>query len=104
MPRHHTHTRTPLNTGGYISQLNTLYGPIIDGKVEVHKMGTTVLRHLQINQYLRYWKRRTGAGVWAYKTDIEGHAAACRRAQKSNPKLVLNPNRPQTLVLNPNRP
>ena len=54
--------------------------------VVTHKMGATVLRHLQKTQYLRYWKTRTGAGAWADNVDIEGHAAACRRARKGNPK------------------
>ena len=82
------HPDTPKYREKYISQLNTLYGPTIDGKVVVHKMGATVLRHPQINQYLRYWENRTGAGAWAYKTDIEGDASAYRRAQEANPNTV----------------
>ena len=47
-----------------------------------------MLRHLQTKQFLRYWKTRTNAGAWARNTDIEGHAAACHRAQKANPNTV----------------
>ena len=47
-----------------------------------------MLLRLQVNQYLMCWKNRTGAGAWAYNADIEGHAAACRRAQKADPNTV----------------
>ena len=69
---------------GYVSQLNSVYGPAIEGNVVVHTMGATMIRHLQVNQYIRYWETRSGAGAWAYNAEIEGHTAACRRAQKAN--------------------
>ena len=50
-----------------------------------HKMGPTVLRHLQQTQYIDYWRSRTGAGAWFENADIAGHAAACKRARKGNP-------------------
>ena len=78
----YAHPDTPECRSDCISQLNSLYGPAIDEEVVMHKMGATVLRHLQVNQYLRYWKNWTEAGVWAYKADVEGHVAACRRAQR----------------------
>ena len=52
----------------------------------MHKAGGAVLRHLQKTQYLRYWKSRRGTGACAENADIEGHAAACRRARKGNPR------------------
>ena len=73
---------------GYVSQLDSIYGPMIDDKVVVHQMGETVLRYLQVKQYRRYWKTRSGAGAWVYNADFEGHAAACRRAQKANPNIM----------------
>ena len=48
------HPGTPVYRDDYVSQLDPLYGPIIDGTVVVHKMGATILRHLQVSQYLRY--------------------------------------------------
>ena len=48
---------------GYYSQFNTVWGAMIGGEIVVHKAGTTVLRHLQNTQYLRYWKTRRGAGA-----------------------------------------
>ena len=68
------------------SQFDTVWGVMIDGKVAVHKTGAIVLRHLQKRQYPRYWKTRRGAGAWAENADIEGHAAARRRARKGNPR------------------
>ena len=65
-----------------------MYGPTIDGKVVVREMGGTVLKYPQVKQYLRYWKTRTRAGVWADKADIDGHAANCMRAKKANPNTV----------------
>ena len=59
---------------------------MIDGTVVAHKMGPTMLRHLQKTQYLDYWQSKTGAGAWADNVDIEGHAAACRRARNGNPQ------------------
>ena len=73
---------------GYCSQFDTLYGATIDGKVVTHKMGVTVPRYLQTTQYLPYWKTRTGTGGWADNSDIKGHAAACRRERKGNPKQL----------------
>ena len=73
-------------SGGYYSQFNTVWDATIDDKIVVHKAGATVLRHLQKTQYLRYWKTQRGAGAWAGNADIEGHAAACRRARKGNPR------------------
>ena len=61
---------------------------MIKGVVVAHKMGPTVLRHLQQTQYLDYWRSRTGAGAWFKHTDIDGHAAACKRARKWNPKRM----------------
>lgn len=82
------HPDTPENREGYVSQLISMYGQTIEGKVVAHKMGATVLRHLQFSQYLRYWKARAGAGAWAYNADIGGHTAAYRRAQKANANTV----------------
>ena len=59
---------------------------MIEGKVVTHKIGPTVLRHLQKTQYLDHWRNRTGAGYWTDNADIEGHAATYRRARKGNPK------------------
>ena len=59
---------------------------MIDRKVVTHKIGTTVLWHLQKRQYPRYWRARRGPGAWTGNADIDGHAAACRRARKGNPK------------------
>ena len=50
----YVHPGTPEYRVGYSSQLNSLYGSMIEGEEVVHKMGDTVLRHLQVNQYLRY--------------------------------------------------
>ena len=63
-----------------------IWGVMIEGKVVVHKARAAILRHLQKTQYLRYWHTRRGAGSWAKNADIEGHAAACRRAHKGNPR------------------
>ena len=84
------HPNTPEYREGCASQLDSVYGSTIDGKVVVHKMGTTLLRHLQVKHYPRYWVTRSRAGAWVGNTDIEGHAAACRRAQKANPNAVSN--------------
>ena len=54
----------------------------------MHKMGVAVLRHPQVKQCLRYWGTRSGAGAWACNANIEGHAAACQRAQKANLNTV----------------
>ena len=70
---------------GYCSQFDTIWGATIDGQVVTHKMGATVLRHLQTTQYLRYWRTRTRSGAWAGNTDIEGHTSACKRARKGTP-------------------
>ena len=80
------HSESPLYRIGYCSQFDTIRGAMIDGKVVAHKTGASVLRYLQSTQYLRYWKTRRGAGAWAENADIDGHAAACRRARKGNPR------------------
>ena len=59
---------------------------MIDGKIAIQKMGAIVLWHIQKTQYLRYWRARHGAGAWTENTNIGGHAAACRRARKGNPR------------------
>ncbi len=82
------HLESPDYRLEYVSQLDSVYGPTIHGKVVVHKMGATMLRHIQTKHFLRYWKTRTNAGAWSRNVDIEGHAAACRRAQKANPNTV----------------
>ena len=51
-------------------------------------MRATVPRYLHPAQYLRYWNTRTGTGAWVENTDIEGHAAVCRRARKGDPKWL----------------
>ena len=56
------HLDTPACRGKCVSQLDVLYGLAIGGKVVVHKMEQTVPQHPQVNQYLRYWKTRSGAG------------------------------------------
>ena len=71
---------------GCCSQFDTLYGMPIGGKVITHKMGTTVLRctYRRLNTSAledQNWDRGMGG-----QTDIEGHAPACRRARKDNPK------------------
>ena len=43
---------TPEYKRGYVSQLDLVYGPTIHGRVVVRRMGATVLRHLQTEQYL----------------------------------------------------
>ena len=53
-------------------------------------MGATVLRYVQVKQYLRYWETRSGTGAWTSNAGIEGHAAACRRAQKANQNAVYS--------------
>ena len=73
---------------GYCSQFNTLKGAVIEGTVVAHKMGPTVLKHLQQTQYLEYWQNRTGAGACCKNADIAGHAAACKRAREGNPKKL----------------
>ena len=80
------HRDTPEYRAGYISQLDSVYGPTIDGKVVMNKMGVTILQFVQVKQYLRCWKTRSGARARAENADIEGHAATCRCAQKSEPK------------------
>ena len=82
------HLGTPEYKKGYISQLDSVYGPTIHGMIVVHRMGATILRHLQKEQYLRYWKTRSRAGKWHRNADIEGHAAACRRAHRASPKTM----------------
>ena len=67
-------------------QFDSTCGATIDGKIVTHKMGATVLMHLQKTQHLRYWRTRRGTGAWADNTDIDGHAVACRRTRKGNPK------------------
>ena len=47
-----------------------------------------MLRHFQVKGYLRYWETRSGAGAWACNASIEGHATACRQAQKANPNTL----------------
>ena len=84
------HPCTPEYRVGYISQLDSVYGSTIDEKVVVNNMGTTVLRNVQVKQHLRYWEARSRAGAWARNADIEGHAAASRRAQKANPNTVCS--------------
>ena len=79
----YTHTDSPRIPGGYCSQFDTLKGAIIEG---AHKMGPTVLRHLQNTHYLNYWRSRSGTGAWTDNADIEGHAAVYRRARKGNPQ------------------
>ena len=79
---------TPEYKKGYVAQLDSGQGPTIHGRVVVHKMGPTVLHHLQKEQYLRYWNTRPRAGAWARNADTEGHAAACRWAQKANPNTL----------------
>ena len=59
------HLESPAYKQGYISQLDSVYGPTIHGRVVVHKMGATMLRHLQTKQFLRYWETRSNAGAWA---------------------------------------
>ena len=48
---------------GYCSQFSTLWGAEIDGRSVANKMGATVLEYLQTEEYLDYWRRRTGAGA-----------------------------------------
>ena len=62
---------------------------MIKGAVVAHKMGPTVLRQLQQTQYLDYWRSRTGAGTWFKNADIDGHAAARKRARKDNPQNTV---------------
>ena len=79
------HEDSTAHREGYCSQFDTLRGAVIDEAVVAHKMGPTVLKHLQQTQFLEYWQTRTGAGAWCENADIAGHAAACRRARKGNP-------------------
>ena len=48
------HLDTPEYKRGYASQLESGYGPTIHWRVVVRKIGETVLRYLQNEQYLRY--------------------------------------------------
>ena len=48
------HLDTPAYKRGYASQLESGYGPTIHWRVVVRKIGETVLRYLQNEQYLRY--------------------------------------------------
>ena len=82
----YAHPDSPIYREGHCSQFNTLWGAMIDGKLVTPKIGATVLRYLQMAQCLRYWRASTGAGALVDSTDIEGHAAACRRARKGNHK------------------
>ena len=50
--RAYLHLDIPEYKRGYISQLDSVYGPTIHGRVVVHRMGATILRHLQTEQYL----------------------------------------------------
>ena len=43
------HPGTPEYREEYVSQLNSLYGSTIEGKVVVHEIGATVLWHLQVS-------------------------------------------------------
>ena len=86
--RSYAHPESLAYKRGYVSQLDSVYGPTVGGKVIVHKMGATMLRHLQTEQYIRYWRTRSNAGAWVQNADITGHAAACRRAQKANPNTI----------------
>ena len=55
---------------------------MIDGKVVVQKMGATVLRHLQVNQYLRYWKPEQEPGLGPTRlalTDTPQHTGGHRK-------------------------
>ena len=84
----YAHPGDPEYRREYCSQFDTIFGPTIEGKVVAHKMGATVFKHLQVAQYLHYWKARTGAGGWAQNADVNGHAAACRRVLKASPNSV----------------
>ena len=80
------HHGTSLYREGYCSQFDSIWGAMIGGEIVTHKMGATVIWHLQKTQYLRYWGARRKAGAWTENSDIDGHAAACRWARKGNPK------------------
>ena len=82
------HPDIPEYKRGYVSQLDSVYGPTIHGRIVVHRMGATILRHLQTEQYLRYWRTRSRAGAWHRNVDIERHAAACRRTHKASPHTM----------------
>ena len=49
----YAHPDPPLYREGYCSQFETLWDATIGGKVVTHKMGATVLRYLQMTQYIR---------------------------------------------------
>ena len=93
--RRHTHTSALHSTGVstffslfffFASQFNTIYGATIDENIVGRKWEPPYgYTDPQVAQYLRYWRTRSRDGAWADNADINGHAAANRRAGKADP-------------------